>query len=274
MPRSISSASSQLCATTSSLPTTFHDWPRLPDELKVEILSHALTFYQRVSSIHHTAVHRLTGEYSHEESLREHLYALIGTRNRHVVALAQEVYYKNNTFLISLDTRYVAAKLSYPKAPIARMIRHLEVDFNLGSCSIGDTLLEPGSGWRWLVRATRPSDSDSCRSQRIRRHYRETTQPGDSYTAWQQLFTNLTSLKLTVTVFDVYYSPWTELEDKQCCIRRYRLSELVAWLKDTELLFKAVIVRAVLLVDFSYMHYTCEHSEILLHLKAMATKQR
>ena len=70
--------------------TTFHAWPHLPDELKLEVLGKHLTFPVAVKYVHH------------RHNARVVLSPLIATGCRHFVALALEAYYKNNIFELHL----------------------------------------------------------------------------------------------------------------------------------------------------------------------------
>jgi hypothetical protein len=72
-------------------PTRFYNWSKLPDELKVEILSHYLTFTDPITAVHH--------QYLMETILDP----LILTGSRDFVALALKTYYNKNTFELHLN---------------------------------------------------------------------------------------------------------------------------------------------------------------------------
>jgi hypothetical protein len=94
-------------------PTTFHPWPRLPEELKLEVLSHHLTFADDICDHRQTTL------------LENTLGSLIASGNRHLTSIAEEVYYKTNRFKIEIDW-----ELYRPKPRTAAMIRHLHVYIN------------------------------------------------------------------------------------------------------------------------------------------------
>jgi hypothetical protein len=92
-------------------PTTFHAWNRLPEELKLEVLSHNLTLAEEIDNV------------KHRELLESTLSTLIATRNRHLTNIAEEVNYKSSRFIIDIN-----GGLENPKQRTAAMIRHLHVN--------------------------------------------------------------------------------------------------------------------------------------------------
>ncbi|XP_014560594.1 hypothetical protein COCVIDRAFT_23226 [Bipolaris victoriae FI3] len=117
-------------------PTTFHDWPQLPNELKLEVLSYLLTFTGGIDIYRGTPSYDSSMEDSHQKRLNDHLFPLIATRNRNMALLAQEAYYKRNVFIVHFLLHFDCTT-SWPKASCARKIRHmmlclgLHVDFTL-----------------------------------------------------------------------------------------------------------------------------------------------
>ncbi|KAF2125803.1 hypothetical protein P153DRAFT_399941 [Dothidotthia symphoricarpi CBS 119687] len=88
----------QLLYMSASPPTTFHDWSRLPVELKLEVLAHHLTFNEKIDRQFHPGV--LSNQLGH----------IIGTKNRELVTMALGTY----------ELNYALQVLLYPKRSMAR----------------------------------------------------------------------------------------------------------------------------------------------------------
>jgi hypothetical protein len=71
-------------------PQTFHQWPDLPAELKLEVLAKVLS-----SPDERDWGNFVTAD-SHRENLAKCLFPIIKTRSRELVELAMDVYYKRN----------------------------------------------------------------------------------------------------------------------------------------------------------------------------------
>jgi hypothetical protein len=63
-----------------TVPTSFHSWPELPVELKLEVLAYGIIDSSR--------------------NMKDFVSPIIATRNRELANLALEVYYKHNRFYL------------------------------------------------------------------------------------------------------------------------------------------------------------------------------
>jgi hypothetical protein len=225
--------------------TTFHDWSGLPEELKLEVLSHNLAFAGDIDC------------WKHRDLLQSTLSPLIATRNRHLTSLAEEVYYNSNCFTIDIEE-----ELDCPKPRTAAMIRHLHVkivDGFLTSPPDPDTM----SGVpEWLLKLQEPFGSTEAGNEWSEPC--DQTNPG-SRLHWQTTLTDLHTLKLTW-----YATHWVEagLPPSQCCCLdpTARWRAIRDWLEKTEM--HADYLRPGL--DWQRCR---AHDDVLKYLKDMATKE-
>jgi hypothetical protein len=228
---------------------TFHAWDRLPEELKLEVLSHNLTFEESI------------GAYIHKQYLQSTLYPLIGTRNRHLASLAQEVCYKTNQFKININD-----DLEHPKPRTAAMMRHLHVDIFkclLFSPPDPDIMVEAS---KCLFKLQEPFE---CRSEQGDQTNSE------SGLHWQTTFTGLQTLKLT------WYARRIEIQllPSECCCSdpATRWKAIKDWLGKTEMLLRARKVECEMHAQYlrpAIGWQLCRaHDDVLKHLEDMATKE-
>jgi hypothetical protein len=186
---------------------TFHGWSELPDELKVEILSHALTFDKPISNGGNYP--QLEGCYNHNLLSREHPHTLISTRNRRLAAVVQEVYYRENTFVVLIVNGWgvnLESHVWHPKPATARLIRYLEVRTQSSFIrkKREDMFLNSQECWRWLLRPSQLIEvseflyPDNCPLHKM------SLQEIETYTAWQTSFSNTQDLTLDLLVSGTY----------------------------------------------------------------------
>ncbi|KAL1600739.1 hypothetical protein SLS60_007127 [Paraconiothyrium brasiliense] len=145
------------------------NWPQLPTEIRVEILSYLV--------IDKECIFRRT----HEGMMKEILGTLIEAGNRDLATLALETYYKRNQFFVECKSQYV----TYPNPRWSPIIRDLVVEAENFShepkdCSASLDIEYPG-----FFR--------NSRQARI----------GD-LTQWQSGFTNLRKLRLNFEFVEPY----------------------------------------------------------------------
>ncbi|KAF2824702.1 hypothetical protein CC86DRAFT_407862 [Ophiobolus disseminans] len=120
------------------------------------------------------------------------LSVLLHVRNSEFAKLSLEVYYKSNTFSMSICDSNQMSPIKHPPTAYGSFIRRLEV--TIENCVVGrtiqDLILTPGSGWGYLLSPTRP----------LRIHTHPPTIEGASHerkTDWQANFPNLRYSKTT-----------------------------------------------------------------------------
>jgi hypothetical protein len=160
--------------------STFYDWTRLPDELKVEVLTHHLDQDDSIDKD------------KHEVIFDSRLEPLISTGNRALVTIASETYYTRNLFKVTFCNSREAWFLYYPPTPYGHLIRHLEVENPRSSLirSI-DKLGHSFTAWRYLLSSTRPEN-----------------------VAWQANFPNLQTLRISMS--RIHEGPWMVRTFREC----------------------------------------------------------
>ncbi|KAF1829935.1 hypothetical protein BDW02DRAFT_125118 [Decorospora gaudefroyi] len=219
-------------------PKTFHGWSRLPDELQLEVLSHHLIYYTLIRAS------------THRELLNKLLFPLIGTRNRHLANLAQEVYYRGNQFAFCISQLSFFPS-TYPKPPMAAMILHLHIK------AVADF----------------PADRMSGTWDKVPLLDRKT--PGlKPWPNCQTTFTNLRTLKI------VWDCDCVELRPPPggCCYSTTRLEELPLQWDTINILFQADKVNVAVLKHRDLRirgDELCEaHDDIFQGLKDRTTRKR
>lgn len=130
---------------------TFPNWDRLPNELKLHVLTH-YTYYEDDDLDAFQEISRL----EHQRSVE----ALVAVGNKQFFAFAIEAYYKSNDFIIVVEhpgdlydprSRIV---LSHPPAAYGHFIQRLEMSFDsyFGTVHAIDNQLSPS---RFLLRPMR-----------------------------------------------------------------------------------------------------------------------
>ncbi|KAF2106145.1 hypothetical protein BDV96DRAFT_655016 [Lophiotrema nucula] len=169
--------------------TTFHSWSRLPDELKLNILSHHLTAPDSVQ----------IDRYLHRITTKRLLLPLIATRNRELATLARQVYYETNTFIIEPEVLELAVRrdatpdfvVLYPNRANTHWIRKMVLRHRMMSTGILAGLLTSGaslwqkSQWEHLLRPKRLSKSTNIAEMH------QPIRDSNFRTRWQDSFTNL-----------------------------------------------------------------------------------
>jgi hypothetical protein len=107
-------------------PTNIHCWPKLPDELKLEVLEYVV---------------KEDSTLLNKESYEKFFLSIVAIKNRDFVSMVLEVCHKRCTFYIEVQT----SKPKIPSAQLASKIRHLRV--TAPECNtypqIGETILNP-----------------------------------------------------------------------------------------------------------------------------------
>jgi hypothetical protein len=200
---------------TATPPETFHGWPDLPNEIKLEVLAHYLSRTTTIDADTHASI--VEGD----------LGQLISTRNRELVACAIDSYYKSNTFRAKINFNYVDNtgvndyfSMKYPPAAHGAHIRHLEID--ILECNFGysfeDTLLPSRSGWRFLLNLTRPLNITAYNRNPYQYRLPAELSRQDE---WQARFPHLRTLKVKMCVCDSTDGLYS-LEEF-CCLRPSRV---------------------------------------------------
>jgi hypothetical protein len=256
--------------------TTFHDWWRLPEELKLHVLSYLLVVDKPIQHLEDN--NRIdinpSSYYEHQQLLWDRLFPLIGTRNQHLAALSQEVYYKSNHFVIQL--RYSNGPPRYPKQLIAARLHYLIVDaVGYFTGTLEDILLDPEEGWRWLLKPLRSLERAALDENDSRDYLAGGPEPdGIRDTAWQTMFTNLQDLELKLDIhglFDFHRGEPQQNPGEICCIPSHMIAVLEACFADTEVALRARRVHANLYITKGYP--ACDkHSHILAAMARTATK--
>jgi hypothetical protein len=239
-----------------SATTTFHDWARLPTELKLEVLSCYLPATQYISEPEHRALLH-----------RKELGTLIRTRNRELVTLGLDVYYGKYTFRVRIhdSLHSVTPGITYPPPAYGKLIRHLQVD--MCSSPIGWNLdtstLSKAQDWRWLFQ---PKAADL-----------ET--PRDSpYVAWQRHFSNIGNLELLMSVWVPFCQLASETIFQACPVCGFDqkvLNRLETWLANVETKLSAdEVVASIEMDDLLGWDDLCLCTEAVKgSLARMATRQ-
>jgi hypothetical protein len=224
-------------------PQTFHHWPDLPAEIKLEVLANLLVDP-------HECWDPVIDAETHRVNLDEILFlSSIGTRNHDLVTLAQDVYYKRNIFKVEIGVDWEIARLReynessfykgttipgvcYPKPSIARLIRHLEVKATHAyvRSTLEDMVLGPDTGWRWLLKPTQALHYGPLICQvGAKRECRSSAASPETDTQWQLGFSNLKALTVTLEMVDmiIQYDDWGD-----CCdMHDEKRVELVGWVE-------------------------------------------
>jgi hypothetical protein len=176
---------------------TFHNWTKLPHQLKLMVLAHYLpesTVFQ------HTIFKRF-------------LCNLLATRNREFVSLALDTCFKCCTFSIDIGVTSLPG-LVVPSPQLASKIRHLEI--NAREClefnTIDHMLVNPYSFCRWLLRPKLRLDESAWGPYYVALRERLDIPMGDWETEWQKRFTSLKSLDLVINVYSRRLSGDPELD--------------------------------------------------------------
>jgi hypothetical protein len=223
---------------------TFHGWSALPNEIKLEVLAYHLSYRtgqspDRIDMGEHTRM--LTGD----------LGRISSTRNRELVGLAIDAYYKTNTFQAwilnkrkGLSVNIGNVTMTYPPTVHGAKIRRLEV-VSL-ECVTGyalpDMLLPIQSGWRFLLdpKTTHVADTASANDADL---LLDSAQSVSS----RARFPNLRTLKLDLVIRDLPSERVREHEDN-CCTTPSKLEQLEGWLANTTFKIKADKVYVLVLV--------------------------
>jgi hypothetical protein len=232
--------------TTETYTATFHGWSRLPDELQLEVLSHALTFDKPA-------------------------------------VLAQEVYYSENTFVILIPSGIgrddPRSHFMHPTETTVSLIRHLEVRTQATYISLRLEILflNPENCSRWLLRPLQlPISLDITGPSHGRNGitYRKAAREVETYTSWQTSFSNLHSLNVDLVVCgSCPDDDWKERLGDTCCVFPDTLSRYEEQLRESQLVLKAKRVQVRLIVQDRDSDETCDrHSGFLGDLVKRATK--
>ena len=225
---------------TSLNTTTFHGWSRLPDELKAQILAH------------HLGQSSIDGE-EHKKLLKSHLWPIIGTQNRQLVAIALEAYYTRNTFRVTIDhnKRVQFCDVNHPPTTYGHLIRKITV--NARSCifvwvTLEELLVLAWTGWGRILTPTRPLNKRLILKWAITDKHPNLRRDN---TTWQKLFSNLQTLHLTL----ISYFPYNERFGAcaRCDLCEHRVEDMAGILKETAIELKAEKVTAkIMRVPFDY----------------------
>jgi hypothetical protein len=173
--------------------TTFYDWPRLPIELKLEVLSH----YVRISNY--------IERWKHQHCIKEHLDIVFGTRNRELVTFALDTYYSKNTFYVYF---FHGRDIDYPPPAHGKLVRYLSVCCGTSYTEPRSTAKIDPRQWRHLLHQQEPGQSESTALSR------------KSGSAWQEHFPNVRDLTLRIFICGI-----SKDGCKDC---RFRPADLVA----------------------------------------------
>ncbi|EMD85479.1 hypothetical protein COCC4DRAFT_126935 [Bipolaris maydis ATCC 48331] len=254
-------------------PTTFHGWPRLPDELKLEVLSHLLTFTEGIYIYRGTPSYDSSMEESHQKRLNDHLFPLIATRNSNLALLAQEAYYKHNVFIVYFWLHF--DNITYwPKASCARKIRHMTLCLGLYAGSTMEELLVDCEGAR-LFRPTRDlrTDAITCPKEKA-----EATRIAKAIQDHQTTHPHLNNLQtLFIDAFIICRDfPHAESGPKcECCSCLQQSVSLENLISGLELVLQAKKVVAKTETECRFATTNCdEHNRIIINgLAERATKK-
>jgi hypothetical protein len=195
-------------------------WDALPVELKLQIFSYYMPNEWTIRST------------THQFLFLKKLEKIVSVRNRDFVALALEVYYKTHRFsvrIFSLD-----ASRFHPPVIHGHFIRKLEI--SIGQCrierSLEAMLLDPESGWRYLLKPTRDTKSTH----------------GLASTGWQANLTNLDELAIKLIIHRLWRKE-TEARCGECDIAAERRERLLGILGEAEICLKARQVRVGVFAD-------------------------
>jgi hypothetical protein len=171
-------------------PTTFHAWPDLSVELKLEVFSYLFIFDGEI------------GQVRHFQYLDGKIDPIIRTNNRELVTLALETYYNQNTFKALVNFRPTGRfSMDHPPVAYAHTVKHLHV--YLGSCMLEQTLedvaISPASGWRYLCTPPQPRKPNVQLANLWKVN-------GHEDSPWQSFFENPVTLDLSIAVaFDRFW---------------------------------------------------------------------
>jgi hypothetical protein len=228
-------------------PQTFHQWPDLPAELKLEVLAKVLSSHNEPDWGNFVTAD------SHRVNLAKCLLPIIKTRNRELVLLAMDVYYKRNVFGIQVglndDRTEPAIGICYPRPASAKLIRRLRI---CGSCDAGmnleDLVRMPELGWRWLLKPLRPLHFGPLNNRTVLKphRYRSSAPDPEANTQWQLSFSNLKTLKMTFYLNDVMHLVGDRADRGECCnLSIARRMSLIGLVEEAEMLLKADSVSIV-----------------------------
>jgi hypothetical protein len=204
-------------------PRTFHNWSALSAELKLEVFTHHLSWRTGCEGYGADTIR----DSEHAVFLAEDLGHIISTRNREIVELALEAYYKNNTFQAEiLDKRehypgnVSNVIMTYPPTAQGAHIRHLEIAARecVFAYALSDMLLSNQSAWRFLLEPKTALGSD----------------PPLRNTLFRAHFPNLRTLKLYLIIKDMTSDP----DFRECCIAFSQCGKLEGWLAETKFKIK------------------------------------
>jgi hypothetical protein len=109
---------------TSPLPTTFHGWSVLPDELKTKILAHNIVHADTINDKTHELQLEFVAKNPNQPDSKNaddyvevysgELDRIIGTHNKAFVSLALQTYYEQNVFQVKIISRYPAHVIRPP----------------------------------------------------------------------------------------------------------------------------------------------------------------
>ncbi|EUC49368.1 hypothetical protein COCMIDRAFT_1828 [Bipolaris oryzae ATCC 44560] len=179
-------------------PTTFHDWPQLSNELKLEVLSYLLTFSVGIDIYRGTPSYDSRMEDSHQKRLDDHLFPLIATRNSNLAHLAQEAYYKHNIFI--LHFMFDFDNITYwPKASCAKKIRHVMIYLGLYTGSTLEELLLDCQGAA-LFRPTKNLGTDAITCPKGKAEATRIAETIQDHQETYPLFNNLQTLFIDASI--------------------------------------------------------------------------
>ncbi|KAF2125802.1 hypothetical protein P153DRAFT_434235 [Dothidotthia symphoricarpi CBS 119687] len=243
---------------TKAAPTTFHSWSRLPNELKIMVLTDYLVSSAPI------------GYLEHERYFSERLLPLLRSGNNQLATLGREIYYQDNTFCVYVPWKRVTSRwfegryiLHRPNPAVAHMIRylHVEADCELHH-SFESMFLTNEYGWTHLFKPK----SVSTQISKGRSDYDITTP-----TRWQQDFNNLLDLKVDLRMF----VHWTA--DKGPRISPWDVERTKRFPAKAEILLKANTVQFEMCVGSIYdqvLVEPCDKFEDMLEgFAKMATKK-
>ncbi|KAF1945739.1 hypothetical protein EJ02DRAFT_431257 [Clathrospora elynae] len=243
--------------------TTFHDWPRLSAEIKLEILSYHLRFELPIGATMHKAV------------LENELGNILRTRNQDLAALALEAYYKGNAFAMSICRGHGnkpsfsnLPEVNYPPKMYARLVKTLKI--TVGNCNpTVDEILLPQSGWRFLLTSQDTLESTAYTQGGPIDHFNNTT-------AWQKLFSNVQKLDMTIIVSTSLGMHLDAHENwcPHCSWPRKRLASLSEYIGQTEIGIQTARVNLDLRIDWGTSNPQCACLDTIEGLlKGMMTKK-
>ncbi|KAL5116868.1 hypothetical protein ACEQ8H_005220 [Pleosporales sp. CAS-2024a] len=205
---------------------TFHDWSRLPTELKLEVLSHHLSFEGRIP------------DDRHRYHMSNELGRMIGTKNSELVALTIETYYTCNQFWVRIHQLSIPRSfVTYPPPKYATKIRSLVI--TLQRCIFDkehDAFLH---GWRFLFSQPQPLKEARLGNDDSGMSLQDTNQK------WQTLFVGLKTVLIQLYPPIFHSQELFERSCYPCGLHSKGWDELKTRLADSKMGIKAKNVEVV-----------------------------